>query len=301
MSARRADRPIAAVGFLLPYLVATAAFFAYPLLHAVRLAFYATNGPRSRVFVGWDNFGFVLGDPLFWVALRNTALFAFCSVALQLPLSLGLALLLHARSRRSNTVFRLILFAPNLVGQIFVGILFSVLFAPRYGLVNRALHAVLGWGLETRWLGDPRLVMPATILVSLWMYVGFNMVYFLAALQGVDRSLQEAATVDGASAWQVFWHVTRPALRPVTSFVVTMSLIGSFQLFELPQALLATSSGAGPGNAGVTLMTYLNDVAFRQGDLGLGAATGWIIATIIFVLSLVQLRISNAVNRGRLA
>lgn len=279
--------------FLSPYLLLTAVFFVYPFVNAIVLAFYQTNGPRSRVFVGFANFEFLLLDPTFHRALWNTTVFAIASVCLQLPLSMGLALLLNRGNDRLKGFFRLILFSPNLVGQIFVGILFGVLFTPRYGLINRTVHALVGWGLEERWLDSPALVMPAIILTSLWLWVGFNMVYFLAALQSVDQSLEEAARTDGANEWQVFWHVTLPSMRHVVVFVVIMSIIGSYQLFELPLALLHETNGFGPQNAGLTVITYMNQVAFQSGDLGLGAAVGWVLAVVIFTISLIQVRVAR--------
>lgn len=279
--------------FLAPYFVLTSIFFLYPFLYTTVLAFYQTNGPASKVFVGLDNFLFILGDPDFWTAVRNTTVFAVFSVFLQLPLSLGLALLLNARGDKLKGFFRLVVFSPHLVGAIFVGVLFSVLFTPRYGLVNRGLQLLLNWGLEEQWLQEPGLVMPAIILTSLWMYVGFNMIYFLAALQNVNPSLVEAARIDGANPWQVFRHVTVPAIKPVATFVVIMSTIGSYQLFELPYALL---QGNGPSNSGLTIVGYLYNNAFQSGDLGTGAAVGWILTLIIFVISMAQLRVSGTLR-----
>ncbi len=282
--------------FLLPYLALTSVFFLYPFFHALLLTLYQTNGPKSRVFVGLDNFRYLLTDPTFHTALFNTTVFAVASVCLQLPLSMGLALLLNRGKSRIRGFFRLVLFSPNLVGQVFVGILFSVLFTPRYGLFNRISQAVLRVGLEEQWLSNPKLVMPALILTSLWLWVGFNMVYFLAALQGVDKSLEEAARIDGANAWQVFFHVTLPSMRQVVVFVVIMSVIGSYQLFELPVALLHSTHGFGPDNSGLTVITYLNEVGFRSGDLGLGSAVGFFVALIIFTVSLLQIRLSRVVE-----
>lgn len=279
--------------FLIPYILVTAVFFLFPFFNALTLAFYQTNGPHSRVFVGFENFRFLLSDRLFQAAIWNTTLYAIVSVFVQLPLALGLALLLNSGSKRIRSIFRLIFFSPNLVGQILVGMIFSVLLLPRYGLVNRASQAILHWGIETNWLGNPRFIMSAIILVSLWLWVGFNMVYFLAALQTVDKSLEEAARMDGANPWQVFWHVTLPSMRHVVMFVVVMSIIGSYQLFELPLSLLSESSGLGTDNAGLTLITYLNYIAFRTGDLGLGSAVGWIIALIIFTISIIQIRLTR--------
>jgi len=290
---RRRRPTLVPYAFLAPYLVVTAVFVVYPLLNAGVLAFHQTNGPASRVFIGFDNFRYLLTDPVFHKALKNTTVFALFSLFLQLPLSMALALLLNTSKGRMKSIFRLILFSPNLVGQIFVGILFSVLFTPRYGLINRFIHELVGWGLEERWLGNPALVMPAIVITSLWLWVGFNMIYFLAALQSVDKSLEEAARVDGANRFQVFWNVTLPSIRHVVVFVVVTSLIGSYQLFELPLALMPESYGRGPDDAGLTVITYLYDVGFTSGDLGLGSAVGWVVAVIIFGLSLLQIKMAR--------
>jgi len=262
--------------FLLPYFFVTGVFFLYPLIHATVLAFYQTSGPAHRAFVGLDNFHFVLADPDFRRALWNTTVFAVCSIGVL------------------KGFFRLAIFAPNLVGQVFVGILFAMLFTPRYGLFNQLLHSMIGWGLEQRWLADPMLVMPAIIIAAMWIYVGFNMIYFLAALQNVDQSLVEAARIDGAGPIAVFWNVTRPAIMPVATFVVIMSTIGSFQLFELPYTLL---QGFGPNNSGLTVVGYLYSHAFENGDLGTAAAVGWLLTLIILVISLLQIRVSGTMGR----
>jgi ABC-type sugar transport system permease subunit len=293
---RRANAGWAPYLFLAPYVVLAAVFFVVPFVNAMVFAFYETNGPRSRVFVGLENFRFLLHDPMFYRAFRNTTVFACASVFLQLPLSMALALLLNSDKGKLRGVLRLVLFSPNLVGQLFVGILFSVLFTPRYGLINRTFQALFNRGLEEQWLSNPSLVMPAIILTSLWLWVGFNMVYFLAALQSVDRSLEEAARIDGANAWQVFRHVTLPSMRHVVVFVLVTCVMGSYQLFELPLALLSSTDGRGPDDAGLTLITYLNESAFRYGDLGLGSAVGWVVALVIFGVSIVQIRVSRIVE-----
>jgi len=285
--------------FLSPYLVLTLVFFIYPFIYAIILAFYQTNGPKSWNFVGLENFAFVLADGDFHIAVWNTTIFALASILVQLPLSLGMALLLNSKKDRLKGVFRLILFSPYLVGQIFVGIIFSVIFMPRYGMFNRFLQEVIGWGLEKRWLENPNLVMPALIITAMWMYVGFNMIYFLAALQNVDQNLEEAALIDGANPWQLFWAVTFPAIKPVVLFVVVMSTIGSYQLFELPYALLQNAAGVagyGPKDSGLTIVGYLYRTAFESGDLGTGAAIGWLLAIIIFTISFIQMKIGRGLE-----
>lgn len=282
--------------FLLPYFLVTTVFFIYPLGYATILSFYQTDGPAAKAFVGLSNFTFVLGDRDFHHALWNTCVFTFFSLCLQLPLSLGLAMLLNSKSGRLKGFFRLAIFAPNLVGQVFVGVLFTVLFTPRYGLFNILLQELFGWGLEKQWLSDPSLVMPAIVIASLWLYVGFNMIYFLAALQNVDQSQIEAARIDGAGPIGVFLNVTIPAIMPVATFVVVTSTIGSFQLFELPYTLLQASDGWGPGDSGLTVVGYLYRNAFYQGDLGTGAAVGWLLTFIVLAISLVQVWLAQRVG-----
>lgn len=286
--------------FLLPYFLVTAVFFLYPLFYATVLAFHQTAGPARRAFVGLDNFAFILKDPDFHIAVWNTTVFTICSICLQLPLSLGLALLLNARRDKLKGFFRLAIFSPNLVGQVFVGILFIMLFTPRYGLFNQFLHALIGKPLglellELNWRQVPSLVMPAIVIASLWLWVGFNMIYFLAALQNVDQNLVEAARIDGAGPWSVFLHVTLPAIAPVTTFVVVTSTIGSFQLFELPYTLLEQNFG--PKNSGLTIVGYLYNQGFNTGDLGMGAAVGWLLTFIILIVSLIQIRISGTMRK----
>ena len=290
----RFQRKLAPYLFVSPFLILFAAFSLWPIVKSVILAFYATAGPKDQVYVGTANFAFLISDPDFHTAVKNTVIYALWSTFLQLPLSLGLAMLLSQRWLRGREFWRLAFFFPNLLGTVFVGVLFSVLFVPQYGLVNKALNALTfgAVALDTRWLSDPSNVMPALVIASLWMYVGFNMIYFLAALQAVDTELYEAAQVDGANAWQQFWAVTLPGIRPVAVFVLVTSTLGSFQLFELPYILL--NNGAGPNNSGLTIVMYLYNTGFVSGDLGYASAVGWTLAIGMLIISLVQLRLTGA-------
>ena len=288
--------PVAPWMFLAPYLIYAAVFFAYPLVYAAWLAFHQTDGPTS-VFVGfqgeYDNFMFIFTDPRFYKALSNTTIYAIASICIQLPIALGLAMLLNSSASRMKGAFRLMIFSPNLVGQIFVGVMFAVIFTPFDGLFNKGLDALIGWGLDKQWLQDPNLLLPGLIIISLWMYVGYNMIYFLAGLQSVDKQLLEAAQIDGANGWQTFLHITLPQIKPIAIFVVIMSTIGSYQLFELPWALMK-GQGFGPGDSALTIVGYLYDWGFRNGERGAAAAIGWLLAAIIFVISILQLKLTRA-------
>ena len=282
--------------FVSPFLLLFAVFGVYPIFKSLLLSLYITNGPRDHVFVGFANFQFLLRDPDFHTAVWNTLVFTLCSVFLQLPLSLGLALLLGQKWLKGRAFFRLAFFSPHLVGQAFVAVLFGVLFVPKFGLVNQGLHSMVGIPEDTKWLQNPALVMPALVLTSLWMYVGFNMIYFLAALQAVDLELYEAAKVDGANGWHQFWAVTLPGIRPVAVFVLVTATIGSFQLFELPYILLG--NGSGPNKSGLTIVMYLFQMGFVNGDLGYASAVGWTLALGVLVISLFQMRLTGAWKGG---
>lgn len=270
--------------FIAPFLTVFAVFMVYPLIQSIVLAFRQTYGPDYVIWVGLANFRNLLADPDFWTALKNTFTYALASVTIQLPLSLGLALLLNRPGLRGRAFFRLIFFSPSLVGVVFVAMMFSVMFGEKEGLVNTLLRTfVPGFPPVFAWLQN--YVMSALIVASLWMYVGFNMIYFLAALQSVGQDGIEAAEIDGANAWQRFRHVIFPEIKPVAGFVVLLSIIGSLQLFELPFVLL---NGAGPERRGLTVVMYLYQNGFERNDLGFASAIGWTLAVLLIGLAIGQ-------------
>ena len=275
--------------FLSPFLAIFLTFVAYPLFESAILAGSQTFGPSHSVWVGTANFRHMFADPDFWTALENTALYTLASVAFQLPLALLLALVLNQPGLLGRSIFRLIFFLPSLVGTVFVAMMFGVILGEREGLVNTFLRAVVpGFPSEFSWLQN--YVMSSLVIASIWMYVGFNMIYFLAALQSVSRDTLEAAAIDGANAWQKFLHVTLPEIRPVFAFVVLVSVIGSLQLFELPYVLL---NGSGPERRGLTLVMYLYQNGFDRNDLGFASAIGWTMAIFLMGLALLQRRMTR--------
>lgn len=281
--------------FIGPFVILFLVFTVYPLLYSVIMAMQYNDGPKSAAFVGLTNFKRVLSDPVFWRAMKNTFLFAAASIFIKLPCSLGLALLLNREDIRARGFWRLIFFSPVLVGLAFVAVLFSLIFEKNTGLLNVMLESgtqwlngylpFIGvWDIEFPWLQE--WVLTAIIIASFWMYVGFNMVYFLAALQSVSKELLEAAEVDGAGPWHRFLNVTVPAILPVGMFVVLLSFLGSMQLFELPYLLLGP--GGGPQGRGLTVVMYLYENGFNAGNLGYASAVGWILAVILFGFAMVQ-------------
>ena len=269
--------------YLAPFILVQIVFTAYPLAQSVLLSTQQTYGPKTSAFVGLSNFRNLADDPLFWTAVTNTLYYTAGSLVIELPLALGIAVLLNQPWVRGRVLFRLVVFSPSLVGMAFVAILFVPIFAKNVGLLNVFLHNIwprfnpeFGWNEE--------YVIWGLIVASLWMYTGINMLYFLAALQNVDADLVDAAKIDGAGPWGRFRHVTLPAIWPVMTFVVLLSLIGSFQIFELP--FILQNFGGGPDNRGLTIVLYLYQIGFESGDLGYASAIGWCLAVLLVVLAI---------------
>lgn len=272
--------------FLLPFLAVFAVFLLYPLGRSLLLSLHKTAGPRREIFVGLDNYRFLLRDRLFWGAVANTAAFTLVHLIIQIPAALGLAMLLNSPRVRGRSAFRFAFFSTYLVGPVFAAVLFSMVLGSRYGLFNQLLRLMFPHGHAVNWLSDPGLAMPAVLVASLWLSIGFGMIYFLAALQAVDGQLYDAAAVDGAGRWSRFWHVTLPGIRPVLLFMLLVDVIGGFQLFELPYVLF---QGSGPNARAITIVMYLFMAGFGAGDLGYASAIGWALVLIVLGVTLLPL------------
>jgi ABC-type sugar transport system permease subunit len=265
--------------FLSPLVILLALFFFWPLARSLWLSFYTTAGPESGRYVGLGNYRFLLThDRLFWLAVANTVVFTIAFLLVQIPASLGLAILLNLPAVRFKRLLRFCFFSTYLVGPVFVAVVFFALLGPRQGLANQVLGHVLGRSVDAGWLTQPALALPAVLLAALWLSIGYGMIYFLAALQAVDPQLYEAARLDGAGRWATFRHVTLPAVRPVLLFLIVVGTIGGFQLFELPYLLM---QGPGPNYRALTIVMYLYAAAFDRGDLGYSAAIGWLLVLLL--------------------
>jgi ABC-type sugar transport system permease subunit len=269
--------------FVSPFVVVFFTFTLYPLGWSLSLSLQKTLGPRHQSFVGLSNYRFLLAhDRVFWLATLNTTAYAFAYLILQIPMALGLAMLLNHRKVKFKSTFRFCFFSSYLVGHVFAAVIFQQIFSTS-GAVNQSLSLFAGHPIQIGWLSNPLLAMPTVLIANLWLTTGYAMVYFLAALQAVDPELYEAAQVDGAGRWSKFFHITLPGLRPMLAYIVLIGTIGSFQLFELPYVLY---QGAGPGGRALTLVMYLFITGFGSGDMGYASAIGWMLVVILLVLSL---------------
>jgi multiple sugar transport system permease protein len=281
---RRGDGRVALL-FLLPDLLGFIVFTLVGILGTLGISFLNWNLVARPSWVGFSNYSRVLHDALFWQVLGNTVYYTVGVVPLSTALGLLVALGLN-RKLPGRTVLRAAYFAPFITTLTAAALLWQWIFDPQRGLIDSVLYMV-GVTDPPGWLNSSRWAMPALIIFGVWRQMGFSMVLFLAALQGVPRTLLEAATVDGANAWQRFRHVTVPMISPTTFFVVIITTIGSFQLFD--QAYILTNGRFSPNNATNTLVGYLYQQAFVYLDMGAASATAWALFIIIFAVTIVQL------------
>nr|MDQ5819496.1 sugar ABC transporter permease [Actinomycetota bacterium] len=226
--------------------------------------------------------------------LKNTTLYALASVFILSPLALLVAVAIRSfvvPTATFKSFYRIVFFLPFITSFVVIALMFNLVFNNDFGLLNNALSAV---GLPTLdWLRNERVALLAIILVGIWTYLGINALYFLAGLQNIPEEVIEAARVDGANRFQVFWRVTLPLLRPVILFVVVQATIFSYQIFEIPFLLTA----GGPSDATLTLAIYLYEVGFREFDRGYAAAIGYSMAIIAIVLAAIQLLAARRFDR----
>ncbi|NLE71935.1 MAG: sugar ABC transporter permease [Actinomycetales bacterium] len=293
---RRRRVPLTPYLFLAPGLALFAVCVLYPITQAVRMSFYDWKIVASATseFLGLDNYARALEDPQFWVALGNTGFYAVATLVPQVVLGLAVALLLHKRSP-AQPLYRVLYYLPVVTSWVVVSLLFRFLFADA-GLVNFALSEVVPvTDGQISWLADRWTGMVAISALGVWKGIGWSMMIFLAALQGVPTSLLEAATVDGASRWQRFRAVTLPAIRAALGFVTIMLVIGSFNVFISVYLM----TGGGPAGRTDVLLTYMYHQAFGNLDFGYGSAIAVILTAIVLVLSLVQLRLFRDRDAGQ--
>jgi multiple sugar transport system permease protein len=272
--------------FILPSLLGFVVFLVVPMIASLGISFYDWELLSPPRFVGLKNFSTLLTDRVFKDVVVNTVYYTFGLVPLNLVVSLGLALWLNTRLR-GLTLYRMAFFLPVVTVTVAVALIWRWMYEPRFGIIDTALRAV---GLPgPSWLGDTNWAMPAIIIMSVWKGFGYNMVLFLAGLQGIPVSLYEAAMIDGATGWQRFWRITLPLLSPTVFLAVVLTVISSFQVFD--QAYVMT--GGGPANATNTIVLYIYQNGFQLFRMGYASAIAWVLFGVIFIFTLVQMRLQG--------
>ena len=287
MSWLRLQRRLAPYCFIAPFFVLYAIFWAYPVVRGFWSSLHSDGGFSGEPeWIGFENYRTLFFDERFHKALINTSIYALGSVFLIVPIALLIALALDHDWLRGRTFWRVAFVSPVVVGAPIIAIMFVLVFDQQYGVLNSYVIEPLGLS-PIGWLRDPNWALPAIILLGIWRYVGLNSLYFVVGLTNIPKELKEAAALDGASRWEIFRSVTLPLLRPITAFVVTIAIIGSYKLFAEPIILFG---GPGPSDSAMTVMVYLYTMAFTSVRFGYAAAIGYSLVVIIAILSVVQLR-----------
>ncbi|MBD2101322.1 carbohydrate ABC transporter permease [Leptolyngbya sp. FACHB-261] len=270
--------------FMAPAILVLSTFVVLPILYAVFLSVQKVQllGEIDYQFVGLRNFARMFGDPRIWIALKNTVQYVAIVVPAQTVLALLLAVTLNS-GIRGQTWFRIIYFLPTITSSAVLTLIFMWIYNTN-GLLNDVLALV---GLPTyNWIGDPDIALKAIMLMNIWSTAPFYMVIYLAALQDIPESVYEAATLDGANDWQKLVHITLPLLKPVTFFVATVGIIGTFQLFD--QSYIFSGGSGGPNNSTLTIVLLIYQYVFRSLNLGYAAAIAFMLAALIIALTIVQ-------------
>lgn len=269
--------------FLLPELLLLAVFVVLPVFMSLQYGFTKYDVLSPARWIGIRNYVKLLHDDLFWKSLRNTLYFSGVTIPIELAIGLILALLLNTKIFLRG-FFRSAYFLPVVTPIIATAMVWNFLYNPSAGIFNYFLSSL---GLPTQnWLTDPKLAMPSVMAMSIWHEVGFEMIVFLAALQGIPSHLYEAAKLDGAGKWRCFWHITIPCLKPAFLFVSVMLTIYSFQIFG--QIYVMTAGG--PANATITVVYNIYMKAFQYLKMGYAASMALVLFVVIFMISFMNIK-----------
>lgn len=276
-----------AIVLLSPNLLGFLVFILGPVIASFCLSFTKWDLLTQIEWIGLRNYQKLFSDQVFWRALWNTVYYTIGTVPVGIAISLFLAIALNQRIRGIK-LFRAVYFLPVISSTVAVAVVWQWLYNPEFGLINYLLYLV---GIEgPKWLTSITWAMPAVIIMSIWKNLGFNMLLFLAGLQGIPEVYYEAARIDGANWWQQFVKITLPLLSPTTLFVTVMSLINSFQVFD--QVYIMTAGG--PARSTSVLVHYLYQNAFEYFRMGEASAIAYILFFLVFVITVIQLKRSKS-------
>jgi len=285
--------------FALPHLILFAVFLLAPTIFGFYISLHHWHVlAKTHPYVGMANYSAALTDDIFWLAVRNTFYFVILAVPAGNLVSLLLALGLNSL-RRGQTVYKVMYYMPVIISIAVVAVLWRWLYNTEIGLLNVYLKGCvtglrhIGLPLPpfqpVPWLSDPKFAMPSIALMSIWWGAGGNMILYLAGLGNIPDDYMEAAQIDGANAWQRFWAITWPLLRPTTLFCLVFSVLGSFQIFG--QSYVLYAPGSGPARSALTMALYMYQQGFSEYEIGYGAAVGYLMFALVLVFTILQFRL----------
>lgn len=283
-------RDISGYLFIAPNLIGVIIFFVIPFLFAFVLAFSNWNhlqGLSTLKFVGFENFKRLFTDVWFIDSFRNNLVYSFIGVPIAIFIAIVLAPILNDKVF-GKSILRACYFVPYITNGIAIAFVWMLLFQPRLGPINGFLRTI---GIENppEWLASTTWALPALIIINVWATIGYNIIIYVAALQGISREIYEACDIDGASGVRKFFSITMPLLTPSTFFLLTTGLITSFKVFGIIQAL----TQGGPVRSTSVLGYYIYLTAFRYYDMGYASAISWVLFALIFIVTLVQFKLQK--------
>jgi len=290
MSGRKRDERIAGYVFSLPAVALLIAFLVVPIIYTVYYSVfqYQVMRPNDITFIGFENYHKLITDSDFWISLKNTFYFTIVVVPVQCALALILAMLV-SKKFKGVAIFRTMYFSPQLTSMVVIAVLWTVLYNsnPNTGLINALL---VNLGLEPiNFLTNERTAMNSIIFMSAWQGAGYQMMIFLAGLQGIPRDQYEAASVDGATPWQQFWFITIPNLKGTIKYVIMITMIQAMKLFTQPYVM----TQGGPRNSTKTMVYYIYTQGFQKGNFGYACAVAAVFFVIVVAMSLILQKITS--------
>jgi multiple sugar transport system permease protein len=284
---RRLRKAIPAYLFILPGMLLFLVWTLYPLIYAFIMSFAEWNLIKPSRFIGLENYRRAFDDPIFWMALKNTIFYTVVTVPGQMVIGLAIALLLDG-PLRARAFFRTLYYIPVVTSWVVVSLIFTYLFnSSDAGMINWVLRDGVGViDKNINWLGEPFTAKLTIAILGIWKGVGWTMVIFLAGLQSIPSDLYEAAAVDGAGGWRRLRDITIPLIRQTTLFILVLLTIGGFQVFISVYVM----TGGAPIHRTDVMLTYMYSNAFEFLDLGYGAALSYLLALMVFIMSMIQIR-----------
>ena len=275
--------------FIAPFFILMALFTLYTFIRGAQTSFTDAQSINEGAWIGLQNYGNIIRNPEFWKAVGITFKFTLGSLITQMPAAFIMAYILNGIAKRFRGILRASFYVPVLINSVAVALIFNTLFNREFGAINWFM-GLFGLPNNTDWLNNSSYSVLIMVLVSFWQWTGFHIVFFLASLQAIDPTIYEVAKLDGASRTRTLFQITVPLMRPAMAFTFVTSAIGALQLFELP-FMLFRNAGYGPGGSAMTLVAFIYEYGFRRDfQLGYAAAAGWLVFFIIFVFSLLQLK-----------
>ena len=293
LTGRKRDERVAAHIFVAPAVILLIAFLVVPMIYTVYFSGfkYQIMRPDAMKFIGFENYQKLFSDKNFWLALKNTVYFTVIVVPCQCALALALALLV-SKKFRGVAVFRTMYFAPQLTSMVVISVLWSVLYNanPNTGLINSILVS-LGMS-PIKFLSDANTAMNSIIFMSAWQGAGYQMMIFLAGLQGIPRDQYEAASVDGATKFKQFLYITLPGLKGTIKYVIMITMIQAMKLFTQPYIM----TQGGPKNSTKTLVYYIYTQGFQKGNFGYACSIAAVFFVIVVCMSMAMKKVTAATD-----